>query len=244
MHSSRSSNSNNAEVPSNIKIVISVLAFLGFLAFLVAGLIYMSHKYSPRPSDIIVRLHSLTVKHLFRVQGASPLLAIWDANISIHNHRDGKDPHRDKDMNIIVRDLQSILYYKDHGVSCAMHAKPMLEIKSEKWGMMKLEFKAKNCGIKDNSKVVDKFERKMREERRRGHLRMSMKINMVVSTDFLRSPNSTGRYWRTDIRCSHEFDVVYVDGIRKGRMVGHDLNLWYHKCNFDTKMIHSQHTDG
>lgn len=114
----------------------------------------------------------------------------------------------------------------------------MLVIKRERQEMVNLKFETTHCRhkIDDPKRDFDyQLDKKMREERRRGHLRMRLKMNMVVSSDFLRMPNSTGRYWMHDVRCSDSLDVVYVHELRKGRMLGHDLNLWYdeNKCNLE-----------
>ncbi|KAM1210764.1 hypothetical protein ACFX13_002627 [Malus domestica] len=200
------------------KVFLSLLAVLGFLLYLFAGLVYMSETYSPKPRSLKVLLHSLTTSN-FHLKSRQPLNASeWESTITIKNY------HADN-IKILINSLESVLYYKDKAFSCASQPKVPIRIQSHKQRTVNLIFKNSSCpdGPSSNPALNDEA---IRERCRSGRVRLSMQMKMVLASDIIRSPFS-GRFSVLDYRYLEALHVEFVHGIRKGRLVGGDETKLY-----------------
>lgn len=183
------------------------VAMAVLVGFFCGSVVFMSRSYGPE--SMALRLQSLSASN-FNVTN-SPLLAEWNAELDVGNRKDH--------LKIDVDEIQGLLYYKDHEISCGVVLKP-LKILSNKQRTVNLHFNRMACGA-EQPFLDDDLLGQLVEERRRGRIRLSLKLEMEMVFDLLRSSWS----WQRTMKPScPEVDVVFDVGNGVGRLAS-DIQL-------------------
>lgn len=166
-------------------LVIILVSMAILLAFLYGSAVYMSTQYGPESDPISLRLESIRASN-FNVT-SSPLLANWTVEMGLGN--------RKENLRIDVEQILSLLYYRDHEISCASVTTPF-RVLSEKQRSLELHFERKACGG-EQPFLDDGVLSELVEERRKGRMRnLTMKMEMEVGFDVVRSSWSWQRRLR------------------------------------------------
>lgn len=184
-------------------LILLFVAMAVLLGFLYVSVIFMSRSYGPESRPVALRMESFSASN-FNVT-SSPLLVEWKAELDMGN--------RKEHLRIDVDEIQSLLYYKNHEISCAVVLKP-IKILSNKQRTVELHFNREACGA-DQPFLDDELLHQLVEERRRGKIRLSLRIQIEMAFDLLRSSWS----WQRRVKPScPEFDVVFEVGNGYGRL--------------------------
>ncbi|KAF3445490.1 hypothetical protein FNV43_RR10666 [Rhamnella rubrinervis] len=198
------SDDNKQQPSTKTQMLILLFAAMAvLLGFLYASVIFMSRSYGPESRAVEVHIESFSASN-FNVT-SSPLLAEWKVELDIGNRKDH--------LRIDVEEIQSLLYYKDHEISCAMALKP-IKVLSNKQGIVELNFNREACG-ENQPFLDDDLLHQLVEERRRGKIRFSLRIQIEMTFELLRSSWSWQR--RVEPTCP-EVDVVFEVGNEHGRL--------------------------
>ncbi|XP_015886466.2 uncharacterized protein LOC107421696 [Ziziphus jujuba] len=162
--------------PTKSHMLITVLVSMAILlGFLFGSFIYMSRNYGPESKPFLLRLQSIDASN-FDIS-SSPLLAKWNVELGIEN--------RKENLKINVDEVTSLLYYKDHEISCALVMMPF-KVLSQKQRSIELHFDRKACG-EEQPFLDDGVLNELLEERRKGKIMLTLKMEMEVAFDMLRS---------------------------------------------------------